>query len=97
VSTSTYTNVEVEHEILQSLHTLGGSSGSHLTSGWEDESAIAEGDWHIPWYYLYPYLVYNLRGDGKWIIITGREAYGGYFGFYWDDSKKRWIYDESLT
>ena len=97
VSTSTYTNVEVEQEILQSLHTLGGSSGSHLTSGWEEESAIAEGDWHIPWYYLYPYLVYNLRGDGKWIIITGREAYGGYFGFYWDVSKKRWVYDESLT
>ncbi len=73
------------------------SLNAQITKGWEYEEAISEGDWHIPWYYLYPYLAYNLRGDGKWIMISGREAYGGYFGFYLDTLQRRWIYDESLT
>ena len=67
------------------------------TVGWERESHLEKGDWHKVHYYLYPCVAYNLRGDGKWVIITGREAYGGYFGFYWDEAQKRWVYDASLT
>ena len=76
---------------------LSSPLSAQITKGWEYEKTICEGDWHVPWYYLYPYLAYNLREDGKWVIISGREAYGGYFGFYLDTLERRWVYDESLT
>jgi hypothetical protein len=70
---------------------------AELSCGWEREARLEVGDWSKPHYYLYPSVVHNLRGDGKWVIITGREAYGGYFGFYWDEVQKKWVYDASLT
>ena len=68
-----------------------------FTEGWERESRLEEGEWSRVHYYLYPYIVHDLRGDGKWVIITGREAYGGYFGFYWDENQEKWVYDADLT
>ena len=68
------------------------------SSGWESEKALVNADWPSSHYqYLYPHLAYNLRGDGKWIIITGTDVNNGLFGYYYNSSENEWIKDDSLV
>lgn len=41
----------------------------------------------------HPELIYDFKGDGKWVLITG-EAYGTFIGYYWNGVT--WVGDSSI-
>jgi hypothetical protein len=69
-------------------------------SGWESEKALVRiGDdnkWSVH-YYAFPHIAYNLRDDGKWVLISNREVNDDYFGYYYDDSENKWVEDKTLV
>ncbi len=46
-----------------------------------------------------PNLVYNLKNDGKWVLISGNYSYGvgSFAGFYWDTGSSQWVSDQSIV
>ncbi|MFZ2071785.1 MAG: disaggregatase related repeat-containing protein [Halobacteriota archaeon] len=68
------------------------------SSGWESKKALVIGDWPSAYYdNLYPHITYNLRNDGKWVLITGTDVNNGVFGYYYDEGINEWVKDTALV
>jgi hypothetical protein len=70
------------------------------SSGWESEKNLVrigtDDRWSIQ-SYAYPHIAYNLRGDGKWVLISNRQLNAVWHGYYYNPSEGKWVEDSSLV
>lgn len=80
---------------------IGVVGATTWSSGWESEKALVRYGYSDKWSiggYAYPHIAYNLRGDGKWVLISHRQVNNYHpFGYYYDDSENKWVDDSSLV
>ena len=56
---------------------IGVVGATTWSSGWESEKALVRYGYDDKWSiggYAYPHIAYNLRGDGKWVLISHRQV-----------------------